>query len=195
MICTERGAIATTWPILSSLMKGDCLSPFSPKIMATIDHINIYNARHNINNRNRMKHQSLLSRGIGSRSRSIVTTITETHFTWWLGSKTLKWDIKACIHHPYPYADVAPTITNVYKVTKCNHSMPQVKKFSLIKFLRDLVMTCHALPLIGNKRKCLYPALVPSHPNILYFKKGWVMAFPLVSLEGGVGGAVTTELH
>ena len=43
------------------------------RLMITIDHINIYNPWYNIINENRVKHQSLLSREIGSWSRSIIT--------------------------------------------------------------------------------------------------------------------------
>ena len=37
--------------------------------------------------------------------------------TWWLRSKTLKCDIKAYVQYLYRSVDVAPTVTNLYKVT------------------------------------------------------------------------------
>ena len=80
----EVGANASTWPIwLSSslLIKGD----YHPaKRMITIDQINIYNAWNNTNENRKKKHQSLLLRGIGSWSRSTVTTIVETQLSFLL---------------------------------------------------------------------------------------------------------------
>ena len=52
-----------------------------------------------------MKQQSLLSRGIGSWSRSIITTIMEMQLSFLhmvIKQQDFECDIKAYIQHPYP---------------------------------------------------------------------------------------------
>ena len=84
MIHANCGAIAviasTTYMTIVELFD-EYPAPFSPE-MATIviDHnTNIYI---NIINGNRKKHQSLLLRGIGSGSRSTITTILLPFLAW-----------------------------------------------------------------------------------------------------------------
>ena len=120
-----------TWLSLSSLIKGDCPSP--PKMLVTIDHINIYmyGKRYYYN-----KLQSLLSREIGSWSRSIITRDTA-----FLSSHGYRWQQGIC---PVPYCHCwcctyyafhALKKANKYKIfsEKAQPSVHPIPKFYIFK--------------------------------------------------------------